>query len=134
MSENTESSNPFDLTAEPNTEPVNSTEPNGADPVDEDTTESDVKTETVDVDYFYATKLDPARQISPTGVYLDDVQRRDAEKVRALIEDREPDLENPPASQSTPLFPREHFNHSLNSLVIGDNEPDVTLPTVQVVK
>lgn len=40
--------------------------------------------------------LDPARQADPHGVYLDDQRRRDAETVRAQVEDREPDYDNPP--------------------------------------
>lgn len=142
------------------TEPVNPGDPGGTKPVDTKTegetpTESgapvevivtgtpvteqpeDVKldTEEVDVDFFYPTKLDPARQISPTGIYLDDEMRRQAEIQRAKIEDREPDLENPPAYQGSPLLPREHFNHSLNTLQVpvDKDEAHVTLPVVQVV-
>ena len=40
--------------------------------------------------------MDPARQRDPHGVYLDDQRRRDAETVRAQVEGREPDYDNPP--------------------------------------
>ena len=60
---------------------------------------------TVDVPYAYPSHADPERAKDKTGIYLDDVQRRDAEIVRARVEGREPDLENPPATQGTPLMP-----------------------------
>lgn len=44
---------------------------------------------------------DPAR--TPQGTYLDQEMRRKREVERARIENREPDLENPPAIQGTPL-------------------------------
>lgn len=40
--------------------------------------------------------MDPARQRDPHGVYLDDQRRRDAETVRAQVEGRDPDYDNPP--------------------------------------
>lgn len=40
------------------------------------------------------------------GPYLDDVEREEAEKRRAKIEDREPDLDNPPATAGTLLVPK----------------------------
>lgn len=55
--------------------------------------------------YTYQSHMDPNRQVDPHGVYLDDVERRNAELARAKVEDRDPDLENPPATCSTPLVP-----------------------------
>lgn len=37
------------------------------------------------------------------GPYLDEVEAREAEKRRAVIEDREPDLDNPPPTAGIPL-------------------------------
>lgn len=50
-----------------------------------------------------AQTLDPSRDIPGTSEYLDDVERRNAEVARARVEDREPDLKNPPATQGTPM-------------------------------
>ncbi len=58
--------------------------------------------ETREVGFLYVHHLDPARKL-PGGTYLDDVQRYEAEAARALVEDREPDFENAPAVQGTPL-------------------------------
>lgn len=55
----------------------------------------DVEPHLKEVDFSYAAHADPARQVDRTGVYLDDIVRRDAELKRAAIEGREPDLENP---------------------------------------
>jgi hypothetical protein len=59
----------------------------------------------VEIGYTFESHLDPRRQVDGTGVYLDDIQRRDAELIRARAEGREPDLDNPPAVASTPLVP-----------------------------
>ena len=37
------------------------------------------------------------------GPYLDEVEARDAEARRAVVEDREPDFDNPPATAGIPL-------------------------------
>jgi hypothetical protein len=58
-----------------------------------------------DLSFTYLSHLDPDRQKSPHGVYLDDVDRAKAEVVRAQQEGREPDLDNPPAVASTPVVP-----------------------------
>lgn len=58
-----------------------------------------------EVAYTYASHMDPNRQVDPHGIYLDDIEREKAELVRARIEDREPDFDNPPAVCSTPLIP-----------------------------
>lgn len=51
----------------------------------------------------FFTEQDPQRNL-PGGIYLDREQRREAEVLRARAENREPDLDNPPAIQSTPLI------------------------------
>lgn len=58
----------------------------------------------VDKEFVYVGHLDTARQSDRTGVYLDDKQRREAEILRAQVEKREPDLDNPPAVQGTPMI------------------------------
>lgn len=79
-----------------------------------------------DQDFTYPTHTDPARKLISTSNYLDDVQRHDAEILRAKVEDREPDLENPPSVQGTPLMP----SYVVRANVPGDHivEADVTLP------
>ena len=57
-------------------------------------------------EFVYPTHTDPMRLVPGTSPYLDDEQRREAEVRRARIEDREPDLDNPPSMQSTPLVER----------------------------
>jgi len=42
------------------------------------------------------------------GPYRDDLEREEAEERRAKVEDREPDLDNPPATAATHLVP-EHY-------------------------
>lgn len=69
-----------------------------------------------EVDFVYATHLDPNRQNDPNGVYLDDVQRANAEVQRARIEGREPDLKNPPSTCGTQVLP----THVARTLVAGD--------------
>lgn len=79
-----------------------------------------------DQDFTYPTHTDPNRKLVCTSNYLDDVQRHDAEIMRAKVEDREPDLDNPPATQGTPLLP----SYVVRGSVPGDHivESDVTLP------
>lgn len=81
------------------------------------------------------------------GPYLDDIQAEDAERRRAKIEDREPDLDNPPADVGTVLVPKSalverdtdksHFsdrvevvNEPVDSYVVPaeENKPDPTQP------
>lgn len=65
--------------------------------------ESQTEVKTEEIGLVFAHHLDPARQLPRTSVYLDDEERRKAEDVRARIEGREPDHENSPATQGTPL-------------------------------
>jgi len=43
------------------------------------------------------------------GPYMDDIQREEAEIRRAKMEDREPDLDNPPADVATKLVPKSQL-------------------------
>lgn len=81
-----------------------------------------------DQDFTYPTHTDPARKLPKTSLYLDDVQRENAEIQRAKVEGREPDLENPSSTQGTPLLP----SYVVQSSLPGDHvvSPDVTLPVV----
>lgn len=66
------------------------------------------------------------------GPYLDEVERNKAEERRAVIEDREPDLENPPAIAGTQLVPKQflrendtdHSHAALGGYVELENEPE----------
>ncbi len=81
---------------------------------------------TIDRDFTYVTHTDPARQRDPHGVYLDDIQRREAEVIRARVENREPDLDNPPAICGTPLVPTATLEKNLPGDYVVPAE--VTLP------
>lgn len=116
------SSDPAPATSDPAPATVGSVDPKDAAPVNSGFVSSDTDLHTdviigdkeslgyegepkeVEVAYTYPTHLDPNRQADPHGIYLDDVQRSQAEVQRAKVEDREPDLENPPAIASTPLM------------------------------
>ena len=74
-------------------------------------------------EFVYPTHTDPMRLVPGTSPYLDDEQRREAEVNRARLEDRKPDLKNPPAMQSTPLVEK-------NALARTNTIPD----SVQSVK
>lgn len=43
------------------------------------------------------------------GPYMDDIQREKAEELRAKMEDREPDLDNPPADVATKLVAKSQL-------------------------
>ena len=62
----------------------------------------------VEIAYTISTHLDPRRQVDANGVYLDDVERRKAEVLRARAEDREPNLDNPPPIASDTVVPTVH--------------------------
>ena len=81
-----------------------------------------------DQSFTYPTHTDPMRQLPKTSLYLDDVQRESAEIQRAKVEGREPDLENPPAIQGTPLLP----SYVVQANLPGDHvvSEDVVLPVV----
>lgn len=81
-------------------------------------------TKVEDQEFVYPTHTDPMRLVPGTSPYLDDEQRRTAEVERARIEDREPDLKNPPAMQSTPLVER---NALARTNTIPDDVQAVTL-------
>ena len=82
----------------------------------------------VEKEFTYPSHTDPHRANDPHGVYLDDVERKKAEISRARMENRKPDLANPPAIQSTPLLPTEEVKRYVPS-----DHPvpvDETLPVV----
>jgi hypothetical protein len=57
---------------------------------------------------------DAAKGKSPRtgGPYLDEVEAEEAEKRRAKVENREPDLDNPPATVGTVLVPKHHLRET----------------------
>lgn len=84
----------------------------------------------VDEDFVVVQTLDERRNIPGTSQYLDEVERRNAEIVRAKAEGREPDLENPPAFQGTPLITKAQAKQQgLNT--DGEQVSVVTLPVVR---
>lgn len=83
-----------------------------------------------DSDFVYVNKLDPMRSL-PGGVYLDDVERERAEIARAKVEGREPDLDNPPAIQSTPVVPRKNLTYEQKG-VLADIEQGYISPVTNL--
>lgn len=72
--------------------------------------------------------LDPMRQRDPHGVYLDDQRAIQAEVIRAQIEDREPDLENPGPTVGTPMVPLHvAAQHAMPGVIV---EGEIELPVV----
>lgn len=59
------------------------------------------------------------------GPYFDDIERENAEKIRAQFEGREPDLDNPPAHAGTVLVPK-------SALVEPDTDKSHISDTVEV--
>lgn len=80
----------------------------------------------VDTDFYNAQDGTSGR---PGGVYLDMQQRVDAELLRAQSEDREADLDNPPASAGTTLVTEDKLVNNIVNLpnVVAVN-PVSTLP------
>jgi hypothetical protein len=89
-----------------------------------------VESEEVEENFHYPTHLDPMRNLVSTSGYLDDKMRYDAEKVRAKVEDREPDLDNPPPMQSTPLYTEREL---ASTGLLRGQDADVVLPVVRTV-
>lgn len=63
------------------------------------------KLKEVETDFTYYAHTDPDLQAYPNMVTGDVLERERAEVLRAKMEGREPDLENPPPSQGTPVAP-----------------------------
>lgn len=84
------------------------------------------KSEEVDKEFYVAQRLDPRRLTPGTSPYLDDVDRANAEVQRAKVEGREPDLDNPPATQSTLMLETEVAEGM--GLSTAKVDPDSTLP------
>lgn len=96
-------------------------------PVDE--TAEPVKGVEVEREFVIVQTLDERRNVPGTSQYLDEVERRNAEIVRAKAEDREPDLETPPAFQGTPIITKAQARQQgLNTE--GPQVSVVTLPVV----
>lgn len=89
-----------------------------------------VESELVEKGFVYVHNLDPARQIPGTSKYLDFEQRIEAEKQRAIVEDREPDLVNPPSTQGTPFKTAAEIDMELP--LAANIDPDVILEVSQV--
>lgn len=86
-----------------------------------------VKSHTEDRTFVIPQTTDPRRNIPGTSQYLDEVERRNAELIRAKAEDRKPDLENPPAFQGTPLYTEAQAKQQ-GLDVSGDAVQKVELP------
>lgn len=90
----------------------------------------------VDEDFVFLHTADERRNIPGTSQYHDLVERKNAEILRAKAEGREPDLENAPAYQGSPLVTVAQARQTgLNvRSEDGDNEDSavevVTLPIV----
>lgn len=97
-------------------------------PLEGESNDEAKNTTTIDKDFVFMHRLDPARQIPGTNKYLDVEQRKAAEIDRAAVEGREPDLENPPASQGTPYRSAEQLAAELPPHATV--KADVTLPVV----
>lgn len=67
------------------------------------------------------------------GPYLDDIEAVKAEERRAVVEGREPDLENPPATIGTVLVPKHYLreadatNSHVNYAAELENDPVMTV-------
>lgn len=85
------------------------------------------KSHTEDQTFVIPQTTDPRRNIPGTSQYLDEVERRNVEIVRAKAEEREPDLENPPAFQGTPLYTEAQAKQQ-GLDVSGDAVQKVELP------
>jgi len=96
------------------------------------------KPEVKEVEFFYpqhtvAERVDTEGAVYG-GPYLDDVQRLEAEKLRAEVEGRKPDLKNPSAIAGTPLLTARQINadglvngakpDQVLGVVVGDPEVD----------
>lgn len=92
--------------------------------------ETPKESELVEKGFVFTHNLDPARQIPGTNQYLDFKQRSDAEVQRAIVEDREPDLENPPSMQGTPYKTKAEIDMQLP--LEANVDPDVVLEVSQV--
>ncbi len=67
--------------------------------------ETDGKPELKEQEFTIVAHTDSERQKDPHGVYLDDVQRAQAETIRARVEGREPDYANPGTTASDVVVP-----------------------------
>ena len=85
--------------------------------------------EEVEKEFYYPQHTDPRRLVpGGHGVYLDDVQRKQAEEARAEAEGRKPDLDNASAIAGTPLHTVDQLYP--DGLAPRNVEPDAVLPVV----
>ena len=64
------------------------------------------------------------------GPYRDVLEREEAEKRRAKIEDREPDLDNPPATAATQLVPKDYLRENDTDKSHFSDKVEVTVDPV----
>lgn len=64
------------------------------------------------------------------GPYLDVLAREEAEKRRAKVEDREPDLDNPPATAATQLVPKDYLRENDTDKSHFSDKVEVTVEPV----
>lgn len=86
-----------------------------------------VKSHEEDREFVIPQTTDPRRNVPGTSQYLDEVERRNAEIIRAKAEGRKPDLKSPPAFQGTPLYTEAQAKQQ-GLDVEGDAVQHVTLP------
>ena len=76
---------------------------------DDQETREDTDSDTRTIDLYDANEGKVKRTGGP---YRDLMEREEAEKRRAVIEDREPDLDNPPATAATQLIPKDYLREN----------------------
>lgn len=96
----------------------------------------EVEVELVETNFYYPQHTDPRRLVpGGSGVYLDDVQRMQAEAMRAKSEGREPDYENAPVTAGQPLYSEANYFPDgykpaalgpdlVAEVPVGENPPD----------
>jgi len=84
---------------------------------------------TVDREFTIAAWMDPNRQRDPNGVYLDDVRRRQAEVLRARVENREPNFDEAATTVGDLVISKENAV-SRNAVERMDVPKTMTLPVV----
>lgn len=92
-----------------------------AEPTPDEVTEqpSEEVVETTDIKFYNGQDTKEGRLPSSQG-YLDELEALEAEKVRAVSEDREPDLEHPPATAGQPLVTANQLADTSQSTVASN--------------
>lgn len=81
--------------------------------------------DSIEVEFFSVHEGNRGRQ---PGIYLDIVERQQSEIQRAAAEDREPDLENPPANAGTPLVPKGVLDTIVSPSFVGNTSEQLEEP------